>query len=303
MAVSDILSQDEIDALLHGVDSGDVETEKDDLLPDGSARPYNFTSQDRIVRGRLPTLEMINERFARYFRISLFNMLRRSPEISVGGVQMLKFAEYVHSLFVPTSLNMVQIQPQSQTIRLKRYASGAKPAWDEFVLVYGPLVFRVARRQGLQPTDADDLVQEVFSAVAKQVGDWLQRPDRGSFRAWLLRMARNIAVNLLTRKPFGATGIGGNEVGCRLEEVLGQGDEFSSRFDLEYRREVFRWAAEQVRESVAATTWQAFHLTHLEGVSTADAARQLGISVGNVYIARSRVTARIRQEIQAAEGE
>ncbi len=111
MAVSDILSQDEIDALLHGVDSGDVETEKDDLLPDGSARPYNFTSQDRIVRGRLPTLEMINERFARHFRISLFNMLRRSPEISVGGVQMLKFAEYVHSLFVPTSLNMVQIQP------------------------------------------------------------------------------------------------------------------------------------------------------------------------------------------------
>jgi len=111
MAVSDILSQDEIDALLHGVDSGNVETEKDDPLPDGSARPYNFTSQDRIVRGRLPTLEMINERFARHFRISLFNMLRRSPEISVGGVQMLKFAEYVHSLFVPTSLNMVQIQP------------------------------------------------------------------------------------------------------------------------------------------------------------------------------------------------
>ncbi len=111
MAVSDILSQDEIDALLHGVDSGDVETEKDDLLPDGSARAYNFTSQDRIVRGRLPTLEMINERFARHFRISLFNMLRRSPEISVSGVQMLKFAEYVHSLFVPTSLNMVQIKP------------------------------------------------------------------------------------------------------------------------------------------------------------------------------------------------
>ncbi len=111
MAVSDILSQDEIDALLHGVDSGDVETEKDDLMPDGSARLYNFNSQDRIVRGRLPTLEMINERFARYFRISLFNMLRRSPEISVSGVQMLKFAEYVHSLFVPTSLNLVQINP------------------------------------------------------------------------------------------------------------------------------------------------------------------------------------------------
>ncbi len=109
MSASELLSQDEIDALLHGVDGGDIETEED--IFDGEARSYDFTSQDRIVRGRMPTLEMINERFARYFRTSLFNMLRRSPEISVGGVQMLKFAEYVHSLFVPTSLNLVHISP------------------------------------------------------------------------------------------------------------------------------------------------------------------------------------------------
>ncbi len=110
MSVNDLLSQDEIDALLHGVDGGDIDTEDEDIF-DGEARAYDFTSQDRIVRGRMPTLEMINERFARYFRTSLFNMLRRSPEISVGGVQMLKFAEYVHSLFVPTSLNLVNIRP------------------------------------------------------------------------------------------------------------------------------------------------------------------------------------------------
>jgi flagellar motor switch protein FliM len=110
MAVNDLLSQEEIDALLHGVSSGDVETD-DDALTDGQARQYDFTSQDRIVRGRMPTLEMINERFARYFRISLFNLLRRTGEISVGGVQMLKFAEYVHSLFVPTSLNLVRVKP------------------------------------------------------------------------------------------------------------------------------------------------------------------------------------------------
>ncbi|MFZ5594667.1 MAG: flagellar motor switch protein FliM [Pseudomonadota bacterium] len=110
MAVTDILSQDEIDALLHGVDSGDVET-GGEFIADGTARNYNFASQDRIVRGRLPTLEMINERFARHFRISLFNMLRRTPEISVNGVQMLKFAEYVHSLFVPANLNLVRINP------------------------------------------------------------------------------------------------------------------------------------------------------------------------------------------------
>ncbi len=108
MSVNDLLSQDEIDALLHGVDDTDADEEE---IFDGEAQSYDFTSQDRIVRGRMPTLEMINERFARYFRTALFNMLRRSPEIAVGGVQMLKFAEYVHSLFVPTSLNLVQIKP------------------------------------------------------------------------------------------------------------------------------------------------------------------------------------------------
>lgn len=109
--MNDLLSQDEIDALLHGVTGGDIETEPDEDLPEGHVSSYDFTSQDRIVRGRMPTLEMINERFARYFRISIFNMLRRSGEISVSGVQMLKFAEYVHSLFVPTSLNLVKVKP------------------------------------------------------------------------------------------------------------------------------------------------------------------------------------------------
>ncbi len=110
MAVNDLLSQDEIDALLHGVSSNDVETD-DEEFADGEARNYDFTTQDRIVRGRMPTLEMVNERYARLFRISIFNLLRRSAEISVGGVQMLKFSEYIHSLFVPTSLNMVRIKP------------------------------------------------------------------------------------------------------------------------------------------------------------------------------------------------
>ncbi len=118
MSVSDLLSQDEIDALLHGVSSGDVDTEAAGEESAEGVRGYDFTSQDRIVRGRMPTLEMVNERFARYFRISLFNMLRRTPEISVGGVQMLKFAEYVHSLFVPTSLNMVRVLPLRGTALL-----------------------------------------------------------------------------------------------------------------------------------------------------------------------------------------
>ena len=109
MSVQDLLSQDEIDALLHGVDEGAIEEEDDDN-PDGP-KDYDLASQDRIIRGRMPTLEMINERFARYTRISMFNLLRRTADVSVGGVQIIKFGEYVHSLYVPTSLNMVRIRP------------------------------------------------------------------------------------------------------------------------------------------------------------------------------------------------
>lgn len=112
--MSDLLSQDEIDALLHGVD--DVEEEEvPEEASDSSALEYDFSSQDRIVRGRMPTLEIVNERFARHLRVSLFNMMRRSAEVSINGIQMIKFGEYIHTLFVPTSLNMVRFRPLKGT--------------------------------------------------------------------------------------------------------------------------------------------------------------------------------------------
>ncbi len=112
--MSDLLSQDEIDALLHGVD--DVEEEEvGGSDSDASTLEYDFSSQDRIVRGRMPTLEIVNERFARHMRVSLFNMMRRSAEVSINGIQMIKFGEYIHTLFVPTSLNMVRFRPLKGT--------------------------------------------------------------------------------------------------------------------------------------------------------------------------------------------
>ncbi len=112
MSTADLLSQDEIDALLHGVDDGDVETDTAESNEEhAGVRGYDFNSQERIVRGRMPTLEMVNERLARYFRISLFNFLRRSAEISISGIQVLKFSEYIQSLFVPTNLNIVRFAP------------------------------------------------------------------------------------------------------------------------------------------------------------------------------------------------
>ncbi|KAB7771892.1 flagellar motor switch protein FliM [Xanthomonas maliensis] len=109
MSVSDLLSQDEIDALLHGVDSGAVNTEPEPLP--GEARQYDLSSQDRIIRGRMPTLEMVNERFARLWRIGLFNLIRRSADLSVRGIDLVKFNEYMHSLYVPTNLNLIRFKP------------------------------------------------------------------------------------------------------------------------------------------------------------------------------------------------
>ncbi|NOR43008.1 MAG: flagellar motor switch protein FliM [Gammaproteobacteria bacterium] len=105
------LSQDEIDTLLNGVDSGEIDTEKDDLAAEGEVVSYELGSQDRIIRGRMPTLDMINERLARYLRISMYNMLRKTVEVTVVGVSMIKFSEYVRGLFMPTSLNLVNINP------------------------------------------------------------------------------------------------------------------------------------------------------------------------------------------------
>jgi flagellar motor switch protein FliM len=107
--MQDLLSQDEIDALLHGVDEGDVETETD-VATEG-VKSYDLANQQRIVRGRMPILELINERFARYTRISLFNLLRKNGDVTVEGIQVTKFEEYLHSLYVPTSLNIVKFKP------------------------------------------------------------------------------------------------------------------------------------------------------------------------------------------------
>src|SRR3989304_3516779 len=109
--MSEFLSQDEVDSLLKGV-TGETDDAKDhpEAAP-GEVRPYNLAKQERIVRGRMPTLEIINERFARLFRIALFNFMRRTAEISVSPVRVLKYSEFVRNLVVPTNLNMVHITP------------------------------------------------------------------------------------------------------------------------------------------------------------------------------------------------
>lgn len=105
----DILSQEEVDALLRGVIGEEEAIDVSD--EEAHIRPYDIGRQERIVRGRMPTLEIINERFARYFRIGIFNFMRRTAEISVGPVRVLKYSEFIRNLVVPTNLNLVHFKP------------------------------------------------------------------------------------------------------------------------------------------------------------------------------------------------
>ncbi len=109
MIKEEFLSQDEIDALLRGVDGDTDETAQPDTS--NGVRPYNIGTQERIVRGRMPTLEIINERFVRNWRIALFNFMRRNAEISVGPVKVQKYSEFIRNLVVPTSINLVHVKP------------------------------------------------------------------------------------------------------------------------------------------------------------------------------------------------
>lgn len=173
-------------------------------------------------------------------------------------------------------------------------------AWEEFERLYRPVVFRVARRRGLQAADAENLGQEVLMAVAQSVSRWIEREDRGSFHAWLLRIAHNKAVNILSlraTRPLGQDSERGREL---LDEVSVRND-ISSLIDREYERELFRWATDRVRQAVSPDTWQAFRLTEVDGQSVQQVAEKLGRSSGHVYVSRSRVMARIRELVQEYE--
>lgn len=167
MSSADVLSQDEIDALLSGVDEGDVATEEGVGDPE-EARPYDLTTQERIVRGRLPTLEMLNERFARNFRIRLVSMLRRTVDISIEGVRMMKYGEYSHALYVPTSLTLVHVRPLKGTGLFMMESQLVFKLVDNFFGGFG----MHAKIEGRDFTPAE---LRVITRVLEQAIDELQR--------------------------------------------------------------------------------------------------------------------------------
>ena len=105
-----VLSQDEVDALLHGI-TGESQKLEQEVVEEGATRDYDLASQERIVRGRMPTMEIINERFARNIRLGLFNLIRKSPEISIGAIKLQKYSAFLREIVVPTNFNIVSVRP------------------------------------------------------------------------------------------------------------------------------------------------------------------------------------------------
>jgi RNA polymerase sigma-70 factor (ECF subfamily) len=171
-------------------------------------------------------------------------------------------------------------------------------AWAEFVDIYAPLVYALARRCGLQDADAADLTQEVLRKVLRAAPQFAYDPQRGSFRAWLFTVARNE----LRRASEGRDcerGSGSTEVQRLLEEQPAPQE--AAQWEREYQERLFAWATEKVRPDFRPATWQAFWRTAVQGQDARAVAADLGMSVGAVYIARSRVLARLREQVRGVE--
>ena len=177
--------------------------------------------------------------------------------------------------------------------RVKDLGDGA--AWAEFLGIYQPVVFRMARRRGLQDADAQDVMQQVFLSISKSIEDWSPGDLQPPFRAWLTTIARNAITKALTRRPRdAATG------STSMVELLdAQPDPQATTAEIlsEARKELIRWATEQIRSEFSEATWNAFWRTAIEGVPIAEVAKSTGRSAGAVYVARYRVIARLKEKV------
>ncbi|QEF98315.1 ECF RNA polymerase sigma factor SigE [Stieleria maiorica] len=168
--------------------------------------------------------------------------------------------------------------------------------WAEFVAIYRPLVVRVARAKGVQHADAEDLAQEVFTAVRRSLSTFETR-GRGSFRGWLFRITRNLVVNHLTRSK-GPVGSGDSQIQQLLMQQPDRQNETATLFAYELRRQQLHVAADRVRPNFEPDTWHAFWRTAVQGESISSVAASLEKSEGAVRMAKCRVFARLQEEVQ-----
>jgi RNA polymerase sigma-70 factor (ECF subfamily) len=173
-------------------------------------------------------------------------------------------------------------------------------AWTEFVDLYAPLVYGYLRKQGLQDADAADLCQDVLRAVAGAVGRLEYDPRRGAFRNWLFTVVRRKLANWRAVQVHVAHGSGDTGTHQLLEQCPAP-DGVAEEWESEWRQRTFAWACEQVRRDVADSTWQAFWRTAVEGQPGKRVAADLGLSLAAVYLARSRILARLKELVRSVQ--
>jgi RNA polymerase sigma-70 factor (ECF subfamily) len=178
-----------------------------------------------------------------------------------------------------------------------------RAAWQQFVELYGGLVYGFARQRGLQDADAADLTQDVFLALAQAAGRWHYDPKRGSFRGWLYGITRHKLARLLQRRQTQPIGSGDSNAHRRLDEQPSPDLDPEAAWEQTFQQQLFRLAAAQVQEHFSPNTWQAFWRTAVQGQSAGVVAQDLGMSVGAVYVARSRVLARLAEQVQQMQAE
>jgi RNA polymerase sigma-70 factor (ECF subfamily) len=195
---------------------------------------------------------------------------------------------------------MAELPTTRPSLLVRIRDSRDRDAWRQFVQVYGPVVYGYGRRRGLQDADAADLTQEVLRAVSLAARRLDYDRRRGSFCAWLFTVAHHKLHDLVARQKRPGRGSGDSGVQVWLEEQPARPED-AALWDEEYERRLFTWAAEQVRGCFRETTWDAFWQSAVEGRSGKDVAEALGMTVAAVYLAKSRVMARLRREIRRLE--
>ena len=176
-------------------------------------------------------------------------------------------------------------------------------AWRQFIDLYGSLIYNFSRKKGLQDADAADLMQEVLRSVAGAAGRLNYDPRRGSFRGWLYTITRNKVFTFLSRRRHQHRGTGDTATNELLNSLPEQDPEESGEWERDYEQRLFRRAAEQIESEFRQNTWQAFWRTAVDGQSSEEAAKALQMSVGAVYVAKSRVLARLRDRVHELQGE
>jgi RNA polymerase sigma factor (sigma-70 family) len=176
-------------------------------------------------------------------------------------------------------------------------------AWVEFVEIYEPVIYRQLRKCGLQDADARELMQEFFIAVSRRIEHWELAKERGSFRGWLRRVTRNLVINWMKHGQRRMIAFGGPESQLLFADIAADDCPESIEFDTELRRSTFQRASENVRQEQSLKTWQAFWSTAIDGNAPAIVARELGMSVGAVRVAKCRVLARLKEVVFTLENE